>query len=85
MLIKSIYGLISDLCTYILHKGDNYIIVTVWVDELLLFITMDKLIKQTKVNLEAKWELTNLGEPVKIIRIEITLCYILSRTQDSLM
>jgi len=39
----------------------------------LLFATTDKLIEQTKAILEAEWELTNLGEPVKIVRIEITL------------
>jgi hypothetical protein len=33
----------------------------------------NKLIEQTKAILEAEWELTNLGEPVKIIRIEIAL------------
>jgi hypothetical protein len=39
----------------------------------LLFVTTDKLIEQTKAILEAEWELTGLGEPVKIIRIEIAL------------
>ncbi len=34
---------------------------------------MDKLIEQTKANLEAEWELTDLGEPVKIVGIKITL------------
>jgi hypothetical protein len=65
--------LISDPCTYILHEGDEFIIVTIWVDNLLLFTMMDELIEQTKANLEAKWELTNLGEPVKIVGIEIAL------------
>jgi len=40
---------------------------------LLLFATMEELIEQTKANLEAKRELTDLGEPVKIIGIEIAL------------
>jgi hypothetical protein len=65
--------LISDPCTYILREGDNFVIVTVWVDDLLLFVTLDRLIERTKVGLEAEWELTNLGEPVKIIGIEIEL------------
>jgi hypothetical protein len=34
---------------------------------------MEELIERTKANLEAKWELTDLGEPVKIIGIEIAL------------
>ena len=34
---------------------------------------MDELIEQTKAYLEAEWELTDLGEPVKIVGIEITM------------
>src|SRR6266853_6323531 len=47
--------------------------VTVWVDDLLLFAMLESLIEQTKADLEAKWELTDLGEPVKIVGIEIAL------------
>ena len=36
-------------------------------------MTLESLIEQTKANLEAEWELTDLGEPVKIVGIEITL------------
>jgi hypothetical protein len=39
----------------------------------LLFATIDKLIEWTKAILEAEWELTDLGEPVKIVGIEIAL------------
>ena len=56
-----------------MQDGDQFIIVTVWVNDLLLFATADKLIERTKANLEAEWELTDLGKPVKIIRIEIAL------------
>jgi hypothetical protein len=69
----SFWPLISDLCTYILCKGNDFVIVTVWVDDLLLFVMLNHLIEHTKVGLEAEWELTNLGEPVKIIGIEIEL------------
>ena len=63
----------SDPCTYVLHEGDHFIIVTIWVDDLLLFATAKELIEWTKAGLEAEWELTDLGEPVKIVGIEITL------------
>jgi len=43
------------------------------VDDLLLFATLDHLIERTKAGLEAEWELTDLGEPVKIVGIEIEL------------
>jgi len=38
--------LILDPCTYILHQGEDFIIITIWVDDLLLFGTLDKLIEQ---------------------------------------
>ena len=62
-----------DPCTYILYEGDNFIIVTIWVDDLLLFAMTEELIEWTKAGLEAEWEFTNLGEPVKIVGIEIML------------
>jgi len=65
--------LISDLCTYILCEGNDFVIMTVWVDDLLLFVTLNHLIEHTQVGLEAEWELTDLGEPVKIVGIEIKL------------
>jgi hypothetical protein len=39
----------------------------------LLFATLKSLIEQTKANLEAEWELTDLGKLVKIVGIEIML------------
>ena len=39
----------------------------------MLFAMAEKLIEWTKASLEAEWKLTDLGEPVKIIGIEITL------------
>jgi len=65
--------LISDPCTYILCQGEDFIIITIWVDDLLLFGTLDELIKQTVAQLKAEWEITDLGEPVKIVGIEIAL------------
>jgi len=56
-----------------LHWDDHFIIVTIWVNDLLLFATLESLIEQTKANLEAEWELTDLGELVKIVGIEIML------------
>ena len=42
-------------------------------DDLLLFAMTEELIKWTEAGPEAEWELTDLGEPVKIIGIETTL------------
>jgi len=48
------------------------LIITVWVDNLLLIVKPDKLMEQTKSDLHTEWEMTNLGEPTKIIGIEIS-------------
>jgi hypothetical protein len=48
------------------------VIITVWVDDLLLFASSDELMEQTKSDLCTQWEVTDLGEPTKIIGIKIT-------------
>ena len=68
----------SDPCAYIKRDGNNVFIITVWVDDLLLFASSNKLMQQTKTDLCTKWEVTDLGEPTKIIGIEIT------QTEDSI-
>jgi len=68
----------SDPCVYIKRDGNDLMIITVWVDDLLLFAKPDELMEQTKSDLHTKWEMTDLGEPTKIIGIEIT------QTDDSI-
>ena len=46
-------------------------VITVWVDDLLLFATSDDLMKKMKEEIQSEWEVTNLGEPAKIVGIEI--------------
>ena len=41
-------------------------------DDLLLFARTDALMEQTKSDLCTQWEITDLGEPTKIVGIEIT-------------
>ena len=53
-------------------------ILTVWVDDLLLFASCDVLMQQTKSHLQSQWEVTDLGNPTKIIGIEVT------QTDDSI-
>jgi hypothetical protein len=55
----------SDPCTYIRHKGDDPEIITVWVDDFLLFATMEDLMRKMKKDIESEWETTDLGEPQK--------------------
>src|SRR5438270_8089357 len=53
--------------------GDDFAIITVWVDDMLTFTTMIALQDKTKANIESKWEITDLGVPTKIIRIKLTI------------
>jgi hypothetical protein len=64
-----------DPCAYIRCENNGhgkFAIITVWVDDLLLFATSDALMEKTKQNISTEWETTDLGEPSKIIGIEIT-------------
>jgi Reverse transcriptase (RNA-dependent DNA polymerase) len=54
------------------ERNDELVIITVWVDDLLIFGTSNKIIEQTKSDLRTQWEVTDLGEPTKIVGIEIT-------------
>ena len=50
-----------------------------WVDDLLLFATSESILTKMGNDLHAEWEITDLGEPAKIVGIEIT------RTKDSII
>ena len=63
--------LCSDSCTYVKCCGKDFIVVTVWVDNLLLFATTPELMEKIKNDLHSHWEMTDLGEPSKIIGIEV--------------
>lgn len=61
----------SDDCAYIQKDHDDSEIITIWVDDLLLFTTSDLLMERMKDNIWLEWETTDLGEPTKIVGIEI--------------
>jgi len=63
----------SNPCMYIWHIGDDVAIITVWVNNLLLFATTIDLMNKMKSDIKSKWEVTDLGEPTKIVRIKITM------------
>ena len=64
--------LYSDPCAYIRRNGDNTSIITVWVNNLPLFASGDDLMRKMKEEIKASWDVTNMGEPKKIIGIEIS-------------
>ena len=61
----------SDPCAYI-QRIDGVSIITVWVDDLLLFASSGQLMQQMKDDIRSQWETTDIGDPTKIIGIEIT-------------
>jgi len=69
----------SDPCVYVWHIGEDFVIIAVWVDDLLIFATTIDLRDKARTDVKKEWEVTDLGEPQKIIGIEIT------RTPESIM
>ena len=62
----------SDPCIYIWQTMTNNIeIITIWVDDLLLFTSTRNLMMSLKVQLQSMFEVTDLGDPKKIVGIEI--------------
>ena len=64
--------LFSDPCAYIRRDRGNFSIMTVWVDDSLLFASSDTTMDHMKDTLRSEWEVTDLGEPTKIVGIEVT-------------
>ena len=69
---KGFNNLRSDPCAYIRRDGDEIEIVTVWVDDLLLFATNNKVMRHLGDDLKSTFDVTDLGKPTKIVGIEIT-------------
>ena len=62
----------TDPCVYIRHTAEGLILITVWVDDMLLFATSIKTMQIAKRDIMGTFEVTDLGEPKKIVGIEIT-------------
>src|SRR6266850_2381147 len=65
--------LLSDPCIYIRRNHKGVVIITVWVDDLLLFASSDGAMVAMTDDVKSEWQMTELGEPSKIIGIEITI------------
>lgn len=64
--------LLSDACVYIQKTKSGVEIITVWMDNLLVFTNSKELMHDLKAELKGLFDITDLGEPSKLIRIEIT-------------
>ena len=62
----------SDPCIYIWHTSKDFTIITVWVDDLLIFTTMIRLQDKARADINQEWKATDLDKPTKIVRIKIS-------------
>jgi hypothetical protein len=62
----------ADPCIYTRSNENKVQIVTVWVVDLLLFADSNESMEKIKHDICTEWETTDLGEPSKIMGIEIT-------------
>jgi hypothetical protein len=62
-----------DPCMYVQWDMEDIAIITVWVDDLLLFTSEDVMMTHMKDTIKSEWTITDLGEPKKIVSIEITI------------
>jgi len=58
---------------YIFHTDNDFVIITVWVDNMLLFPMTVKLKQKAIVDMESEWEITDMGMPTKIVGIELKI------------
>jgi len=65
--------LLSDPCVYIRRDHRGIAIITVWVDDLLLFASSIEAMEAMSDDLKSEWQMTELGEPSKIVGIEIVI------------
>jgi hypothetical protein len=64
--------LLSDPSVYVRWNNGDVGIITVWVDDLMLFASSGDTMGHMKDALRMEWEITDIGQPSKIIGIEIT-------------
>jgi hypothetical protein len=62
----------TDPCVYIQRKANGLILITVWVDDMLLFATSIQTMQIAKRDIMDTFEVTDLGEPKKLVGIEIS-------------
>ena len=61
----------ADPCAYIRDTEDHIEIITVWVDDLLLFTDEPNVMDKLKKEIQTLFEVSDLGSPQKIVGIEI--------------
>ena len=55
------------------HNDDDFVILAVWVDDMLIFATTEELKNKAIADVENEWEITDIGVPTKIVGIELMI------------
>ena len=63
----------SDSCVYMWRDDDDFVILAVWVDDMLIFATTEELKNKAIADVENEWEITDIGVPTKIVGIELMI------------
>lgn len=61
----------SEPCAYMCSVNNEIAIITIWVDDLLLFSDSAEMIKRMKKDIWQEWNVSDMGDPMKIVGIEI--------------
>ena len=72
LLTANFSRLYSDPCVYIRQSEGSIEIITVWVDDMLLFTNSKERMDALKQELRTLFDITDLGEPSKLVGLEIT-------------
>jgi hypothetical protein len=62
----------SNYCTYIQRKGDAFIILVVWVDDIITAVNSKAQIDHTEAELKSKYTVKVIGEPTMLLGMHIT-------------
>ena len=65
-------GSSTDLYVYTCSEKDKIVIITIWVDNLLLFTDSTTSMEKMKSDIQSEWEMMDMGELTKIVDVEIT-------------
>jgi len=63
----------SDSCVYMWCDDNDFVILAVWVNDMLIFATTEELKNKVIADVENEWEITDIGVPTKIISIELMI------------
>lgn len=62
----------ADTCVYIKEEGEETVIITVYVDDLLIWTRTEEKLNETKKKLQGKFEIRDLGKVRSILNMKIT-------------